>query len=76
MVDAINTSAEVIAEIGSIGRWIEAIGVVIFLWIGFQLFNLFLNWRRKKKLTTIRDDLERIENKLDRVLKDKKKAKK
>jgi len=59
----------IIVTLGKIGLWIQALGIVVVLWIIFQLFNFFINRRRMKEIYTIKEDMRRMENKLDRLLK-------
>ena len=33
----------IIVTLGKIGLWIQALGIVVVLWIIFQLFNFFIN---------------------------------
>jgi len=59
----------VITTVGQIGLWIQALGIVVVLWIVFQLVNFFINRRRMKEIYTIKEDMKRMEGKLDRLLK-------
>ena len=65
---------DVITEIGQIGLWLQAIGVIIVLWIIFQLILLYINRRRMKEVHQIKKDMFRIERKIDRLLKSKKRS--
>lgn len=63
--NVLNTSsqvAEIITKLGSIGLWLQAIGLIGIIWIAFQIINWILNRKRMKRL-------ERIEEKLDKILK-------
>jgi biopolymer transport protein ExbB/TolQ len=62
---------EVVYELGRIGTWLQALGVVVLLWLIFTIVNLIINIKRKKTLKAIREDLERLEKKLDRLSKKK-----
>jgi len=59
---------DVISGLGSIGRWIQAIGLFIVLWIVFQLIVLWFNTKRMKEVYRIKEDMKRIESKIDRIL--------
>ncbi len=76
MVEVINKSADVlgsvVSEVGRIGLVLQALGVIVILWIVFELIALIVNRKKRKALYSIKQDLIRIEGKLDRVL-DKKK---
>ena len=71
-VDSVaNTSSdlvsELIADLGRIGLWLQALGVVIVLWLIFQIIALIVNRKKRKTLYAIKDDLERVESKIDRI---------
>lgn len=71
--EAVNVSADVIGDIvsavGYIGLWIQAIGLIVILWIIFHVVSLIFNRKRRKILYQIRGDLERIERKINKLLK-------
>lgn len=63
---------DVAVQFGQFGKWLQAIGLIVILWIGFQIFNLWINRRKKKELVKIREDIKRVENKVDKLLKKRK----
>lgn len=63
---------DILADIGLLGLWIQAIGLVIVLWIIFEIIILVNNRIRRKQLYIIEDRLKSIEKKLDKVLTKKK----
>jgi len=67
----INTSSDLVPEVvyklGEIAIWLQALGVVIVLWLIFTIVSLIINLKRKKTLNSIKEDLERIEKKVDRI---------
>ncbi len=60
---------ELIAQLGTIGKWIQAVGLVIILWLIFQVIILINNRIRRKQLYKIEERLDNIEKKLDKILK-------
>lgn len=60
-----------ILELGKVGLWIQAVGLFIILWIIFQIIILIYNTRRMRAIYKIKDDMKRIEGKIDRILKKK-----
>lgn len=62
---------EILLELGKIGLWIQAIGLVIVLWLVFELIVLVNNRIRRKQLYIIENRLKRIEKKLDILTKTK-----
>jgi biopolymer transport protein ExbB/TolQ len=69
--EIINTSADILLKLGSIGIWLQAIGAIIVLWIIFQIINWALNRRRLKRLDEFTERIDRIEKKIDRLIKGK-----
>jgi len=70
---AINTSADIATELaiklGSIGKWLQAIGIIVVLWMVIQIINWILSRKKIKRLDHIEERMEKIEKKLDKVLK-------
>jgi len=71
--EVIGTSTDVLTEVflqvGQIALWLQAIGIVVVVWIIFQIINLFINKRRFDSLLEIRKDVDRIEGKINKILK-------
>ena len=57
-----------IAALGNIALWLQAIGAIIVLWIIFEVVMLHLNLRRMREVYKIKEDMKRIEGKIDRIL--------
>ena len=62
----VNASSDLIIEIGRLGNWIQAIGIIVILWALLQIITLIINIKKKRILTEIKKDLRRIENKIDK----------
>jgi len=62
----VNASSDLIIEIGKLGNWIQAIGIIVILWALLQIITLIINIKKKRILTEIKKDLRRIENKIDK----------
>ena len=58
---------EVILEVGRVALWLQTLGIIIVLWIIFQSVTLFYNRKRRLAIYSIKDDLERIENRVKRI---------
>ena len=61
-----------VAQVGNIALWLQALGGVVVLWIIFQGFGFYYNLRRFKKIAHIQEDMKRMEKKLDKILAKKK----
>ncbi len=59
---------EAVGELSKTLRWLEAVGVVVLLWLVFQTINLIINRKKRKAIYSIKEDVKRIEKKLDKVL--------
>jgi hypothetical protein len=54
-----------ILEIGKIGLWLQALGILIIFWIIFQVSSLWINRKQQKVIHSMKTDLKRIEHKID-----------
>jgi biopolymer transport protein ExbB/TolQ len=66
--EALSSLPGFIGELGSIVLWLQAVGIVVVLWIVFEAFAFYYNRKRLKEVYTIKKDMERIEGKIDRIL--------
>ena len=75
--EVINVSTDalggLISEVGKVGLWLQAIGIVIVLWIIFQIITLVVNRKKRKALYRIENKLKTLERKIDLLLKTKRK---
>jgi len=59
---------QLIKDIGQIGAWIQTIGLVIILWIIFEVIILINNRIKRKQLYKIEDRLIKIEHKINQLI--------
>lgn len=59
---------QLIKDIGQIGAWIQTIGLVIILWIIFEVIILINNRIKRKQLYKIEDRLVKIEHKINQLI--------
>lgn len=58
---------DLVIELGQVGLWIQAVGLVVILWIIFQAITMYYNRKRRIILTEINERLKRIETKLKKI---------
>ncbi|MBS3099518.1 hypothetical protein J4462_04860 [Candidatus Pacearchaeota archaeon] len=58
---------ELVATLGNIGNWLQTIGVIVVIWLLFQIVNWYFNHKRIQKLNTLQENMERLEKKIDRL---------
>lgn len=63
------TATEIISSIGTLGKWLQAIGVIAVLWIVVHTINLILNRKRIRRLDKINESLQRLEKKVNKLSK-------
>lgn len=63
------TAVDIVSQVGSVGKWVQAVGLVVVLWIFFQIVAFFFNLKRMREIDQIKKDMVRIEKKIDRALK-------
>ena len=65
--EVINAPVDVILEIGKLGKWIQAVGLVVIIWIIIQIINYYFNRKRMKAIEGFHEDIKRIEKKIDKL---------
>lgn len=58
---------DVLLEAGKIAQALQALGLIIVLWVIFQIINFVLHRRRTKAVYGFKEDIKRIETKLNRI---------
>ncbi|MGV8142367.1 MAG: hypothetical protein ACP5NS_01880 [Candidatus Pacearchaeota archaeon] len=56
---------DVIVELGQVGLWIQAVGLLIIIWIIVQGITLYFNRKRRLLLEEINKRLKSVERKID-----------
>ena len=69
--EAISSTSELVLELGKIGKWVQAVGLFVIVWIFIQLSNFFLNKKRMASLRKIEFNLEKLDKKVDKLSKNK-----
>ena len=65
--EVIADPASVIVEIGKLGNWIQAVGLLVILWIIFHAITMYFNRKRRKMIEEIREDVKGISRKISRL---------
>ena len=68
MADITSVPTDIIAQIGGIGLTLQALGVVVILAIIFDVIAFIINRKRLKEIDIIKQDMARIEGKIDVIL--------
>ncbi len=66
--EIVGISAQFISELGKIGLWLQTIGVIVILWLFFEFVAFFINRKRMKEIYKIKEDMNRIEGKIDKLI--------
>ena len=61
----------ILADQMGLGKTIQAIGLIIILWLIFQIIILINNRIKRKKLYAIEERLDKIESKINKLLRTK-----
>jgi len=69
--EVVNISAEtlsqIVIEVGKVGLWLQAIGILTAIWLISIIVTFILNRKKRKTLYSIKEDLIRIETKIDKI---------
>ena len=60
---------EIVLALGQVGLWIQAVGLLIIIWIIVQSITMYFNRRRRLLLEEINKRLKRVESKLNKISK-------
>ena len=60
---------DVAIELGQIGLWIQAVGLVVVLWITFEAITMYYNRKRRLLLMNINNRLKSVESKINKLIK-------
>jgi len=60
---------EILTQVGEIGLWLQALGIVIILMIIFNVISFIFNRKKLKELNTINKNVQRLERKIDQIIK-------
>lgn len=63
------TLEEIVLSLGQVGLWIQAVGLLIVLWIVVQSITMYFNRKRRLLLEEINQRLKRVESKLNKISK-------
>ena len=67
MAQVLPATPDLLIELGKIGLWIQAVGLIVIIWIILQAITLYFNRKRRRTLYKISDDLKRLERKIDKL---------
>lgn len=69
IVQVLSGMNSLVAQLGSLGRWIQALGLFVILWVVINLTNWYMNRKKLKLIDTMSEDIKRIEKKVDKLSK-------
>ncbi len=58
---------DVVLQLGQIGLWVQAVGLLVIIWIIVQTITLYYNRKRRLLLEEINKRLKRLETKVDKI---------
>jgi hypothetical protein len=68
---AIEDLAGLVLEVGRLALWLKAVGIAALIWLVFESVALWFNYKRLRDVGRIKEDIKRIEGKIDRILRGK-----
>jgi len=58
---------DIVLQLGQVGLWVQAVGLLVVIWIIIQGITLYFNRKRRLLLTEINDRLKRVEKKISKI---------
>lgn len=62
-----DVAAEILLGVGHLALYMQAVGLILILWIVFQIVTLYFNRKRRKKLYHLSEQLSQLDEKIDRL---------
>lgn len=72
VLNGTGVAGDVLVELGQIGNWLQALGILVIVWIIMQAVSYYFNRKRLKVLYRLTDRLDRLEEKIDKLARRKK----
>jgi hypothetical protein len=69
--EVVEIPVALLGKVGQIALWLQAVGVILVIWMIFLVVNFILNRKRIKEIYTIKKDMAKMDKKLDLLLKRK-----
>jgi len=61
-------SLNLLSQLGYVALWLQALGIILIVWLIVQIAGFYYNWKRMKEVLQIKEDMKRIEGKINRIL--------
>lgn len=61
-------SLDLLSKLGYVALWLQALGIILIVWIVAEAFAFYYNRKRLQEVYNIKRDMKRIEGKIDRIL--------
>ena len=63
-----NVVTEVVVQVGKIALWMQTLGIILVLWITFQIITIIFNRKRRLAIYEIRERIEILDKKVNRLI--------
>jgi len=60
-------SSEIVTAVGSLGKWIQAVGLLVIFWIVADAITMYYNRKRRKLLEDIDKKVTEFDKRLARI---------
>ena len=67
VTEILTTSTSLIEEVGKTLLYLQAMGIIILIFLGFQIISYLTNKKRLKKLETFSEEITNINKKLNKI---------
>ena len=58
---------DVVIALGQVGLWVQAVGLLVIIWIIIQGITMYFNRKRRLLLMEINERLKNVEKKLSKI---------
>jgi biopolymer transport protein ExbB/TolQ len=58
----------IVITLGKFGKWLQAIGIIVILWIVFQVIAFITRRKQRKSIEIVKRNVKRLEEKVDNLV--------
>ena len=66
--DIAGESLKILSQLGYVALWLQALGVILIIWLVAESFGFYYNRKRMQEVYKIKEDMKRIEGKIDKLI--------
>lgn len=66
-VEVLETPVGLLGGLVSLTRWLEAIGVILVVWVILTIVSFFINRKKLQNIVEVKEDVKIMKRKIDKI---------